>query len=271
MTTENLAGVFGDAHGLKIFHYNEAETKFVYQEIFEDKIYFRHGITLQPGDCAWDIGANIGLFSIFVQENFKDITIHAFEPCPPIYDILTANAARYAPRVVAHRLGVSGQAREATFTFYPKYSIMSGFKADSARDTETLRAAIVNHRKQRYPTREEMDHGYLADMVQAALDQKQEYVCTLKNISDLIVETNTSHIDLLKIDAEGCELEILAGIRDEHWPMIRQIVMEIHDNNGDVANPISKILDSRNFKTIMDQQGGPRSGLLNCYAVRIAG
>ena len=55
--------------GLEIAYINEAETEYVYNEMFNDKIYFRHGISLSEGDVVFDVGANIGLFSLFVQEN----------------------------------------------------------------------------------------------------------------------------------------------------------------------------------------------------------
>ena len=38
-------------------------------------------------------------------------------------------------------------------------------------------------------------------------------------------------IDLLKIDVEGAELDVLAGVEDEHWPLIRQISMEVEPMN----------------------------------------
>ncbi len=272
MDTENqevALPTFRNARGLEIFHHDAAETKFVYKEIFDDQVYFRHGITLTKGDCAWDIGANIGLFTLFVQENFEEIQVHAFEPSPQIYKILTANTTRYGQRVVTHRCGMAGQEREATFTFYPRYSIMSGFHADGEHDGRTLRAAVLGQWRQRYPDRPDPEDRFLDDIIDSALSQKQEYVCSLRTISQLIQETHTEEISLLKIDAEGSELDILGGIRDEHWPAIRQIVMEIHDRDGSVAASIMKILDARGFQAVIEQEAGlSGSGVVNCYAVR---
>jgi predicted O-methyltransferase YrrM len=110
---------FRNKRGLEIFHYNAAETEFVFKEVFENHIYFRHGIALAKGDCVWDIGANIGLFTMFLQENFEDISVYAFEPSPRIFEILQANIERYAPRVAAHCYGIAGEEGEAKFTFYP--------------------------------------------------------------------------------------------------------------------------------------------------------
>jgi len=41
-------------------------------EIFEDQCYLRHGIRLQDGATVVDIGANIGLFSLFVMSRCKE-------------------------------------------------------------------------------------------------------------------------------------------------------------------------------------------------------
>jgi len=261
--------VFRDARGLEIFHYNAAETMFVYDEIFRDRVYFRHGIRLQKGDCVWDIGANIGLFTMFVQENFEEIKVHAFEPSPRIYEILASNTARYGDRVVAHSCGVAGLERNATFTFYPNYSIMSGFHAHEQGDRIILRTGILNEWRQRHPNGEDIEDRFLDGLVDAAIGRRQEYLCQLRTISQLIDETGTQMIDLLKIDAEGSELDILCGIRDEHWSVIRQVVMEIHDSGSDVTSTITKTLAQRGFQTTVEQESGlSGSGVVNCYAIR---
>lgn len=270
-TQRSALPVFRDARGLEIFHYNAAETTFVYKEIFEDRVYFRHGITLLKGDCVWDIGANIGLFTMFVQENFEEILVQAFEPSARIYEILTSNTARYGKRVVAHSCGIAGQEGDATFTFYPNYSIMSGLHADHHHDGHILRAGILSQWRQRYPNGPDMEDRFLDDLVDSALGQKQECVCRFRTISQLIEETHTHEIGLLKIDAEGSEGDILSGIRDEHWPAIRQIVMEIHDAEGNLAAPILKTLEQRGFQTVVEHEAGLSApGVANCYAVRIA-
>jgi hypothetical protein len=86
----------------------------------------------------------------------------------------------------------------------------------------------------------------------------------------LIEETRTQEIGLLKIDAEGSELDILNGIQDEHWPLIKQVVMEIHDHDESVSPRIVNILESRGFQTLVDRPDGlADSGVVNCYASRL--
>jgi FkbM family methyltransferase len=259
---------FRNKRGLEIFHYNAVETEFVFQEVFENRIYFRHGIALAKGDCAWDIGANIGLFTMFLQENFEGISVHAFEPSLQIFEILQANTERYGARVVAHCCGIAGEEGEAKFTFYPTYSIMSGFHADDRQDGLALRVGTRNQWRERYPDEPELEDRFLDDMVASAIGQKQEYLCSLHTISHLIAKTGVAEIALLKIDAEASELDILRGIHDQHWPRIRQIVMEIHGGES-VSAPIVKTLEAHGFRTVLEEEAGlSGSGLVNCYAMR---
>jgi hypothetical protein len=37
---------------------------------------------------------------------------------------------------------------------------------------------------------------------------------------------------LLKVDVERAELDVLRGVREEHWPLVRQVAMEVHDGGG---------------------------------------
>ena len=70
LTRERAERYFGDRaryvlpNGLEIVHLNRYETDYLYQEIFEDQCYLRHGIRLRDGATVVDIGANIGLFSL---------------------------------------------------------------------------------------------------------------------------------------------------------------------------------------------------------------
>src|SRR4030095_1781445 len=72
-------------NGLEIVHLNKYETDYLYKEIFEDESYLKNGIRLEDGDTVVDIGANIGLFSLFVMSRCRNPRILAFEPAPVVY------------------------------------------------------------------------------------------------------------------------------------------------------------------------------------------
>src|SRR5262249_23239199 len=117
-------------NGLEIVHLNQYESEYVYKEIFEDQCYLRHGIRLRDDDTVVDIGANIGLFSLFVMSRCKNSRIFACEPAPAVYDLLKANCDAYGSNVKALNVGVSDKRKTATFTFYEKSSVFSGFHSD---------------------------------------------------------------------------------------------------------------------------------------------
>ncbi|MST93986.1 MAG: FkbM family methyltransferase [Pedosphaera sp.] len=265
--TEFVAEVFRAPNGMDIFHHAFAETKYVYQEIFEDRVYLRHGISLTGGEVVFDIGANIGLFTLFVKENFAGVKVHAFEPSPAIFRVLKANVARYDDGVSIYACGLADKRGEATFTFYPHYSIMSGFHAGGDQDKETLRAGIRSRLLEQDTDPADIQDRSLDRMVNVALGEQQQHVCQLRTISEIIDEAGIQTLGLLKIDAEGSELDILAGIRDEHWGRVRQIVMEIHDPTGTACPRARSLLEGRGYTCVFEQENRlAGSGIVNCYA-----
>ncbi|MGH9852255.1 MAG: amino acid adenylation domain-containing protein, partial [Blastocatellia bacterium] len=92
---------------LRVAHLNKNETDLLYKEIFEDRFYLRHGVTINEGDCIFDVGANIGLFTLFVQTNFKNVSMYSFEPIPPSFEALQTNVAMHGLKVKPYHCGVS--------------------------------------------------------------------------------------------------------------------------------------------------------------------
>ena len=77
-------------NNLVVAHLNKNETDYLYREIFELQAYLRHGIAIRDGDVIFDVGANIGLFTIFVSQLCHRPRIYAFEPNPIVYEIASA-------------------------------------------------------------------------------------------------------------------------------------------------------------------------------------
>ncbi len=80
-----------------VAHLNRSETEYLYREIFELQAYLRHGITIGAEDCVFDVGANVGLFSLFVNQICGARDVYSFEPNPVVFDVLQANMSRYYP------------------------------------------------------------------------------------------------------------------------------------------------------------------------------
>jgi hypothetical protein len=63
-------------NNIEIAYQSKVEAEYFYKDIFEKQIYLRNGITLKDGDCVFDVGGNIGLFTLFVHQQQKNITVY---------------------------------------------------------------------------------------------------------------------------------------------------------------------------------------------------
>ncbi|MDQ0935244.1 FkbM family methyltransferase [Streptomyces turgidiscabies] len=130
------------------------------------------------------------------------------------------------------RTGLSDRDQEVTFNFYPDLSIMScrSDYADLDNETMLVEKYVENARSSGDPGRDE----HIARV--AALTSRDfelsERRCELRRLSSVIDETGVPRIDLLKIDVQRSELDVLKGVDDRHWPLVRQIAMEVHDESG---------------------------------------
>jgi FkbH-like protein/FkbM family methyltransferase len=257
-------------NGLEVVHLNEYETNYVYKEIFEDRCYLRNGIQLRDGDAVIDIGANIGLFSLFVRHTCPNAKVYAFEPSPIVYELLKANCDAYGPGVLAFNCGVSDRAKTARFTFYEKSSVFSGFYSNEHEDKEAIQAVVRNVLRNETSERSESLEEYVDDLTHDRLRQTT-FECRMTSVSDIIRENRIDKIGLLKIDAEKSEWDIIRGIEDCHWPMIDQVVVEIHDRTRKVVREIEEILVQKGYRCAVEEETLLKgSGLYNIYASRRA-
>lgn len=251
---------------MEIAYQSRVELAHFYEDIFEKQVYLRHGITLNKGDCVFDVGANIGLFTLFIARNYRDIDIYAFEPAPPLFEILSANAAWHAPTARLFNCGLSSETRDATFTFYPNSSGMSSFYGDKQEEKEVLRAIMQN---QLHKGMEGMERVMeYADEILAARFKSQTFTCRLETLSNIICKHQVERIDLLKVDVQKCEEEVILGIDEGDWKKIRQIVIEVHDVDGRLERMIAQLRNQEYQVTVEQDQMYEGSLLYNLYAVR---
>jgi 31-O-methyltransferase len=232
--------------GLEVFSLNADETRFVHGEVFGARCYLRHGIELRDGDCVFDVGANIGMASIFFSKERRGVRVFAFEPSPAAYECLKANLELHGELLGngtrTFECGLSREAGTAEFTFYPANSVMSGFHADLEKDRAATKTFMVNS-------------GFAprhAELFLGSKFKKETFPCRLRTLSEIVDEERVERIDLLKVDVEKSERDVLAGIREEHWGLIRQIVVEVHDEHG-ALDEVQGMLAKHGFETIAEQ------------------
>jgi amino acid adenylation domain-containing protein/FkbM family methyltransferase len=254
-------------NNMAIADQNKHETDFFYQQIFADQTNFRHGISLADGACVFDVGANIGFFTLFVQQIWQNVRVYAFEPIPPIFETLQVNASLYGNDVRLFQCGLAREPGEAEFTFYPDSTTQSGRYADAADEREVLRSIIGN------TSRGDRKSGATSDDLEAIIDSRvsgQQVNCKLRTVSEIMLAEKIERIDLLKIDVEKSELDVLAGIAEDDWEKIQQVVIEAHDVNGQLEQLIA-LLTSHGYSVIAEQDHYLKgSNLYNVYATRKA-
>jgi FkbH-like protein/FkbM family methyltransferase len=255
-------------NGLEVAHLNAYETEYVYKEVFQDLCYLKHGIQIDDGDTVVDIGANIGLFSLFVMSRYADTTILAFEPAPVLYDLLKANCDAYGSDVRAFNLGVSHAPGTATFTYYERASVFSSFYPDDDADRQAIQAVVRNTLVTGASIEADLVAPYVKELTANRLE-RQTCECRLTTVSDIIRENRLERIDLLKIDAERSELDILAGIADQDWSRIAQMVIEVHDSTGEAVKRMRSLLQEKGYRCAVEHEALlEHSGLVNLYARR---
>ncbi len=127
------------------------------------------------GDSYFDIGANIGYYSMNMALANRNSKIYCFEPIPKTYASLVRNLSLNSlPNVFAHNFGFSSKAGEFPFYYYPEGS----GNASSANVTGRSDVEVVQ--------------------------------CKVRTLDEYISETGT-HIDFIKCDVEGAELLVFQG------------------------------------------------------------
>ncbi len=253
-------------NGMDIFHQNEGETKHFYEDIFEHRSYVRHGIRIPDGGTVFDVGGNIGLFTLFAAHEVPTAQIYTFEPAPPLFAILTKNVQMRGAKAELFNMGLSSRETEAPFTFYPQSSGMSSFYADKAEERHVLATIMDNQRKiGMTETDQVLERGeeYFDVRLRAV-----NFTARLRRVSDIIREKGVERIDLMKVDVQKAELEVLEGIDDADWPKFQQIVLEVHDADGR-ANHVASLLQDRGFSVRVEQDTlYVGTNIHNIYAVR---
>ena len=255
-------------NGLTVVPQSRAEAEHFYHDIFEKRIYLRYGVTLEAGDTVFDVGGNIGTFALFASREAPGARIYTFEPAPPVYQRLRANLALNGATARAFNHGIAEAERTAHFTFYPNSSGMSSFYADLAEEREVLRLMIDREREEGM---EGLDA--LAEFTDELLDERfraVEMECRLRPLSAVIREQGVGRIDFLKIDVQKAELDVLRGLDGEHWPLIRQVVMEVHDLDGRL-DEVTGLLRSHGFTVEVEQDEAVEGSILyNLFAINHA-
>ena len=153
-------------------------------------------IKLEKNAVIVDIGAQTGIFSIYVSN--KAEKIYAYEPEPTNYEYLINNIKinKLKNKIIPFNLAVSNK-KEKLKIYYSKENTGGHSSYLKTRKFFTTKTT------------------------------------TLKEIIEL---NKLKKIDLLKIDTEGAEYKILFGLPQHYFKNIKRIIVEIHEINHETYN-----------------------------------
>ncbi|MDB5307686.1 MAG: methyltransferase FkbM family [Gemmataceae bacterium] len=264
--------------GARVFAVRPQEVAPLYQQVQE---YFRHGIGVKTGDVVFDVGANIGLFALWLRRTAGgQVRVYSFEPIPPVFEALRHNAGRFDPENwKVFSCGLGRRPGTATFGYFTRVTAMSSIYPDtSAEAVAALRDTLLRNADQ-WPSGMRWMRRLPGFLLRRCVDRvirwafvTERVECPIRTVSEVIRDQNVTRIDLLKVDVEKAELDVLEGIEPGDWAIIRQVVVEVHDLDGRLAK-VAALLTGQGFDAVEVEQEPVFKGseIYNLYARRTAG
>lgn len=260
--------------GTKIFYKNREEVEFLYEEM---PLYIKNGIGVHEGATVFDVGANIGLFTLYASKLCNNnVNIYAFEPVPEIYKILQCNVQRLNSQIQIFPYGLSRSSGTVNFTYYPNCTGWSTLYPDNSEYQRDLIKKVALNNLNEAPAFirwlrwiPPFIRGFILDQKINKAFQAEQITCHLKTLSEIIHKQNIKRIDLLKVDVERSELDVLLGIEEQDWQKIKQVVLEVHDLDNRVKK-VTDLLMQHGFNKITVEQQNLLKGsdYFNMYALR---
>jgi FkbM family methyltransferase len=203
--------------------------------IFFQGLYNPLFLPIEPDDVVVDIGANIGVFSIYAATKTRN-TVYAFEPFPQYFDSLNQNiCANNLDNITPYQCAVSN-------------SVGTEFFSDSPLAT-TQSVPQMNRPKK------------------VALSPSGHYIeVPSMTLEHFMGEHRLETIDFLKLDCEGSEGIILESTPKSCLQRIRKIAMEFHDGLSKLKHPrIQAIMEDAGFTTHLEWDGVSKLGTIHAW------
>jgi len=220
--------LFKLTNGWEIESTGHTATRVVEDEIFTKQVYRRNNIQFKDGDVIVDAGANVGMFSLWLNTFLTKAFVITLEPCVESYRMMLANLKRH------DHLGVFTNNHALWDSLSPcvLQECASLPQTNSTVGWSKLQYEVnVRHvveAMQRIAPLPAWSIRWLARVILAWKMRSLPKTCSTTTIDELCKRYGVGHVDLLKLDVEGAELRILRSTKP-NCNSVRQIVCEVHD------------------------------------------
>lgn len=202
--------IFKTYSGLKIKLRTRSTDLMALTNVWLVEEYARSNFRINTNDVIIDIGAHIGLFTLYASQYCKNGTIFCFEPVDENYDILVDNITQNNLKNV------------------------KPFKSAVSKSESTITI---------YRNKDEAGHS----MFSTTFHTLKVDSISLKKIID---ENSMDRCDLIKLDCEGAEYEIIESLPLEYFKKISKLIIEYHfaDSKPKLVNDLKTKLMTASFK-----------------------
>jgi len=182
---------------------------------------------LEPEDVFYDIGANIGIYSIFASQKLNTGNTVAFEPHPANADRIQQNADLNDNKISIHQVALTNETRTGELSASNSASkrISGTHSLAQDEDSETISVEMIEGDK-------------------------------------LIEQKNVRPLSVIKIDAEGAEQLVLEGLRSTiESGECHTIYCEVHPDRlsgfGGSEQSLRELLQNSGYNIRVIEQRSP--------------
>ena len=172
--------------------------------------YKKENFEIKPNDVVIDVGAHIGLFTIYASQFCTNGKIYSFEPVIENYQLLLEN-------IQLNNL-----------------NYVTSFNQAVSNSDDSIDLFLNS---------DESGHS----MFSKSSESIKINSTSLQNFFD---ENKIDHCDFIKLDCEGAEYEIIRNLPVEYFQKINKFVIEYHmaDTHPELLIELKKTLSEQNFK-----------------------
>lgn len=189
----------------------------VWVEIFKEREYkIAESVITNAVDPIIDVGAHIGLFSMYARTLNKKVSIFAIEPEEKNFELLNKNI------------------KENKFTKVKTFQVALG--GHSAETSLVVSADSHNH------------HLISAPTATSQTDQKETKQTTkMYSLQDFLDQQKITRVSLIKMDIEGGEYDVFSACTPGDFARLNAVIMEYHNYAGQNYKEIETRLRENGF------------------------
>ncbi len=211
---KNKTLVYRARRGIKFKIRTNKEDFKIVNAILTAKVYHKLLKYIKDNSIVVDIGAHIGIFSVFAAKLASNVKVFCYEPSEDNYTLLKDNIAinNLKRQVVPTKEGVCGK--------------------------KGKRSLFIDNSNPAWHS-----------MFDKLSNKKTDIKCT--TLKDILDKNKIRKCDFLKINCEGAEYEILFNTPKKYFKKIGSITIEFHPTED--IRKLKKFLENNGFSVIIER------------------